>query len=87
MYGEGKMFSDVEAIELLCRGHALEWTGKGWRTIFEPEHVAPILYPGKRAAEAAWRVGASATFETQMACAGTRAAALMGEAGVNRPWC
>ena len=36
------MFNDVEAMELLCRGHALEWTGKGWRTIFEPEHVAPI---------------------------------------------
>ena len=71
------MFSDSEAMNLLCHGHALEWTGVGWRMSVRPEQAAPVHHPEAR--DTAPPVGApSAT----MACSGSRVAALLNEACV-----
>lgn len=80
------MLSDMEAMELLCRGHALEWTGKGWRMAFEREQAAMIHIPEQRAADVVWLGGAPTTaMETHIVCAGSRMAVLLGET-VYRPW-
>jgi hypothetical protein len=81
------MLSEMEAMALLCRGHALEWTGKGWRMAFEREQAAIIHIPEQLVADVAWLVEAPTTAIEHVVCTGSRAAVLLREAGANRAWC
>jgi hypothetical protein len=80
------MLSELEAMELLCRGHALEWTGLCWKVAIEPEQCVAIRDPEKSVADVAWLIGAPA-IETHIVCAGSRMAALLRDTGVGRAWC
>jgi hypothetical protein len=81
------MLSDMEAMELLCRGHALEWTGQGWKVALEPQDAAITVQREKRGADVAWLVGAPTTAIEHVVCAESRTAALLRDASVNRLWC
>jgi hypothetical protein len=80
------MLNELDAMELLCRGHALEWTGRCWKLALEPEQATIVSYPEKQVTDVAWMIG-TPTFETHIMCAGSRMAALLRDNGANRAWC